>query len=75
MALRSCSGQNYCSFPNRGGVAVYYARQGVGIETLRFVLNVFTFQLTTYIYFLKEDYYVQKIDLFNFFCFDAKYNG
>ena len=38
-------GQNSCSFPNRGGVTVYYARHGVGIETLRFALNVFTFQI------------------------------
>ena len=53
---------------NRGGVTVYYAGHGLGVETLCFALNVFTFQLTTYIYFLnpahrrrdgaKEDNYV-----------------
>ena len=33
-------------------------RHRVGAKTLCFTVNISTSQLTTYIYYLKEDYYV-----------------
>ena len=64
-------GQNSCraaagsaptsSVPNRGGVIVYSARHRAGKQNFCLADKIFfTFQLTTDIYFLKEDYYVRE---------------
>ncbi len=51
--------RNLGSSLNRGGVIVYYVRHRVGTGAVCLASkDILTFQLTTYIYFLKEDYYV-----------------
>ena len=36
--------------------------------------HVFCISISNLYYCLKEDYYVQEIDLFHFFCFDAEHS-
>ncbi len=64
----------FMQFSDRGGV-VYYVRYRVCMWTLDFAVRNLCISIDKLYLFLKEDYYVQKIVLFNFFCFDAQHSG
>lgn len=50
--------------------------QGTKLERQLYAsqISIFAFYSLININFLQEDYYVQKIGLFGFFCFSAKLN-
>ncbi len=54
MALSSSSRQNTCSFTNRGGVIVYYARHRAGMGTLCFAVKIFCISINNLYLFFYE---------------------